>query len=429
MREQAPRRHPRERFTDRTIASLNTPGRYADGKGLYLLVGPTGAKSWVLRAKVRGGRREDMGLGSVRTSQLTNEQKAELESVPVHMRRTLTLSEARKSAETWRDKAKAGQSPAQVRRAQIESNAIEKAIPTFEKAAREYHALHAPGFRNEHHREHWLSSLKPVFASFGAKRIDEVRSSDLIAALESRWTATPETARRVLQRIRAVFERARGMQFVNDDPTRGLERVFPKNHKAAQHLAALPYASVSEFIKSLRASDSGLVVRLAFEFLILTAARTSEVLRATWAEVDLDGAMWTIPAERMKAKVEHRVPLSPRAVEILREAQGLSNGGPFVFPGRFKTKPLSNMVFLMALRRMGKDAYTAHGFRSTFRDWVEEQTHTPHAVAEAALAHTVKNKTEAAYRRSDLFDKRRELMNTWATFAMPKRGKILEIGA
>ena len=186
MRERALRRHPRDRFTDRTIASLNAPGRYADGKGLYLLVGPTGAKSWVLRVKVRGGRREDMGLGSVRTSQLTNEQKAELESIPVHMRRTLTLSEARKSAETWRDKAKTGQSPAQVRRAVIASSTIEKAIPTFEKAAREYDAVHAPTFRNEKHREQWLWSLELVFAAFGTKRIDEVRSGALSEAQESR---------------------------------------------------------------------------------------------------------------------------------------------------------------------------------------------------------------------------------------------------
>ena len=399
MREHAPRR---PRFTDRTVASLNAPGRYGDGAGLYLLVGPTGAKSWVLRVKVRGGRREDMGLGGVSTT---------------------SLAEARDSAREWRKRAKAGESPSQVRRAQVERAAIQKAIPTFEQAARQYHALHAPTFRNEKHREQWLSSLDPVFSAFGAKRIDEVRSSDLIAALESRWTATPETARRVLQRVRAVFERARGMQFVSDNPTRGLERVFPQNRKAAAHHAALPYTVVPKFIETLQASDAGLVVRLAFEFLILTAARTSEVLQATWSEFDLKSHTWTIPAERMKAKVEHRVPLSPRCVEILKEAEALKDGNGFVFPGRLRSKPLSNMVFLMALRRMGKDSYTAHGFRSTFRDWVEEQTHTPHAVAEAALAHTVKNKTEAAYRRSDLFDKRRDLMNTWATFATTERAR------
>lgn len=422
MREHAPLRHPRSRLTDRTVASTNTPGRYADGEGLYLLVGPTGAKSWVLRVKIHQGKREDMGLGSVEPTPLSEAQRVARASstVPVHTWRKLTLSEARDSAREWRKYAKAGESPSKVRRTLVEREAIHKAIPTFEQAAKQYHALHSPTFRNEKHREQWLSSLDPVFTAFGAKRIDEVRSSDLIAALESRWIATPETARRVLQRVRAVFERARGMQFVNDNPTRGLERVFPQNRKAPAHHAALPYADLPKFVEGLRASDAGLVVQLAFEFLILTAARTSEVLNATWSEFDLKGKTWTIPAERMKAKIEHRVPLSPRCVEILKQAQGLSNDGSFAFPGRLRSKPLSNMAFLMALRRMGHESYTAHGFRSTFRDWVEERTHTPHAVAEAALAHTVKNKTEAAYRRSDLFDKRRDLMNAWATFAITK---------
>ncbi len=408
MRETSSRRHPRSRLTDRTVVSTSTPGRYADGEGLYLLVGPTGAKSWVLRVKVRGGRREDMGLGGVATT---------------------TLSAARDSAREWRKCAKAGESPSKVRRARNERDAVQKALPTFEQAAKQYHALHSPTFRNEKHRKQWLSSLEPVFAAFGSKRIDDVRSGDLIAALESRWIDTPETARRVLQRVRAVFERAKGMQFVNDNPTRGLERVFPQHRKVQAHHSALPFTDLPEFVEGLRASDAGLVVRLAFEFLILTAGRSSEVFNATWSEFDLVGKTWTVPAGRMKTKTEHRVPLSTRCVEILRQAQGLSNGGPFAFPGRLRSKPLSNMAFLMALRRMGHTSYTAHGFRSTFRDWVEERTHTPHAVAEAALAHTVKNKTEAAYRRSDLFDKRRDLMNAWAkfatTFTAAKSGKVV----
>jgi integrase len=412
MRERQ-NRHPQNALTARTVAATSTPGRYADGQGLYLLVGPTGAKSWVLRVKVKHGRREDLGLGSVLD---------------------VTLEEARDAARTWRREAKAGRSPVAMKRADSEREKARIKAPTFEEAARDCHALQSHAFRNEKHRKQWLASLTTSFAAFGMKRIDEVRSGDIINALESRWLSKPETARRTLQRIRAVFEWARAKQYcAGENPTKALEKIFPKQSKKPVHHAALPYVELPVFIQSLRNCGGGVTVRLAFEFLILTGSRTSEVLNATWSEVDFDSERWTIPGIRMKAGVEHRVPLSPRCLEILNEAKALSGGATFVFPGRLRGRPLSNMSFLMTLRRMGREGVTTHGFRSTFRDWVEERTHTPRAVAEAALSHTNKDKVEAAYRRSDLFDKRRDLMNAWAKFATTvtaaKSGKVVRMRA
>ena len=408
MRE-TPKRHPQNALTARKVAATSTPGRYADGRGLYLLVGPTGAKSWVLRVKVKHGRREDVGLGSVLDVSLEN---------------------ARDAARTWRREAKAGHSPVAMKRAEHEREKARLNAPTFEQAARDCHALQSHAFRNEKHRKQWLSSLAPIFTAFGAKRIDEVRSGDVVNALESRWLSRPETARRTLRRIRAVFEWARAKQFcAGENPTKALEKIFPKQSKNLKHHAALPYVDLPAFVRSLRDCDAGIAVRLAFEFLILTGARTSEVLNATLSEFDVEEKKWTIPSERMKAGVEHRVPLSPRCLEILKEAEAISGGSLFVFPGHRRGRPLSNMAFLMTLRRMNRNDVTAHGFRSTFRDWVEERTHTPRAVAEAALAHANKDKVEAAYRRSDLFDKRRELMNAWAKFATATPGKVVRMRA
>jgi integrase len=207
-----------------------------------------------------------------------------------------------------------------------------------------------------------------------------------------------------------------------------LTKVLPKHRATQAHHAALPYQQVPAFIHALREADAGELVKLAFEFTILCAVRTSETLGATWAEVDLEAKTWTIPGIRMKAGVEHRVPLSARAVEILKRAKVLADGD-YVFPGRTAKKPLSNMVFLMALRRMKQHGATAHGFRSSFRDWAAERTNFPRAVCEAALAHTLRDKTEAAYNRTDLFERRSELMVTWCAFATAKPADVVAIRA
>jgi integrase len=205
--------------------------------------------------------------------------------------------------------------------------------------------------------------------------------------------------------------------------------VLPRSKKEQKHHPALPYAEVPAFLSTVGTADATMATKLAFEFLILTAARTSEVLLARWDEIDLEGKAWTIPAVRMKAERVHRVPLSARCVELLESAKAIADGGPFVFPGRSPKAPLSNMAFLMLLRRIGRTDITAHGFRSSFRDWAAEKSSAPRAVVEAALAHVVRDKTEAAYFRSDLFDLRRKLMDNWAKFATTKPASVVAIRA
>ena len=382
------RRHPHKALSTRFVQSATTPGRIADGGGLYLLVAPGGSKSWVLRTVVMGTRR-DLGLGSVTL---------------------VSLAEARDEARRLRKIARDDGDPLAERR--------RRSVPSFEKAAEEVHSAHAASFKNEKHRKQWLSSLGAVIKAFGSRRVDSITSADVLAALGPDWLRRPETSRRVLQRVRAIFEWCKAQGYcAGDNPTQGVKKVLPKHRTVNAHHAALPFQQVPTFVQALRASGAGEVVKLAFEFTILCAARTSETLHATWDEVDLLAKTWTIPGVRMKSDIEHRVPLSKRSVEILRQAKLLSDGGPFVFPGRSERKPLSNMVFLMALRRMKQDDLTAHGFRSSFRDWAAERTNVPRAVCEAALAHSLRDKTEAAYNRTDLFERRRDLMASWSNFS------------
>ena len=290
---------------------------------------------------------------------------------------------------------------------------------------------HSATFRNAKHKAQWLASLEAdVFPVIGDRPVDAIESADILKVLSPIWTTKPETARRLKQRIKVVFDWAKASGFRSgDNPTEGLTKVLPKHRGEQQHHAALPYQSVPAFITVLRTADTSESIRLAFELLILTATRTNEVLRARWAEVDLDAKVWTIPGVRMKSGREHRVPLSARAFKILKRAKEIADGGPYVFPGRTSTKPLSNMAFLMLLRRLKHDAITTHGFRSSFRDWAAEKTNVPRAVCEAALAHTLRDKTEAAYNRTDLFDRRRELMDTWAKFATTKPADVVSIRA
>jgi len=364
--------------------------RIGDGGGLSLIVFPSGAKSWVLRTVVKG-KRCDLGLGSA----------------------TLTsLAEAREEARRLRRIARTGGDPLAERRHE------RRPVPTFEQAARQVHAGHEAAFRNEKHRKQWLSSLSGVITTCGWKRVDAVTSADVLSVLSQQWLDRPETARRVLQRLRVIFDWCKAQGYcVGDNPTDGLTKVLPKHRATKAHHAALPYTEVPDFLRALRASDASEPVKLGLELTILCATRTSETLHATWAEVDLPARTWTIPGERMKTGIAHRIPLSPRCKEILTRAQVLSNDSPHMFPGRRRTRSLSNMTFLMTLRRMRRDDVTTHGFRSSFRDWAAERTHVPRAVCEAALAHAVRDKVEAAYLRTDLFERRRELMHAWAAFA------------
>ena len=393
MGEHERRRHPQKALSARTVQTAKAGDRarrLADGGGLYLFVAPGGAKSWVLRTVVKG-KRCDLGLGSVTL---------------------VSLAEAREEARRLRRIARTGGDPLAERRHE------QRPVPTFEQAAGQVHAGHEAGFRNEKHKKQWLASLSGVISASGSKRVDAITSADILAVLSPQWLERPETSRRVLQRLRVIFDWCKAQGYcAGDNPTQGIVKVLPKHRTAKTHHAALPYTDVPAFLHDLRESDASELVRLGFELTILCATRTSETLLATWNEIDRSTQTWTIPGERMKASVEHRIPLSPRCLEILTQAQALANGSQYVFPGRSGTKPLSGMAFLMTLRRMGRNGVTTHGFRSSFRDWAAEQTNFPRAVCEAALAHTLRDKTEAAYHRTDLFERRRKLMTAWAVFA------------
>lgn len=393
-------KHPDKALPPVKLSKKLKPGRYADGNGLYLVVDPSGAKRWVLRTVVKS-KRCDIGLGG-------------LSLVP--------LSEARAEAGRLRKLARTGGDPL------VERRKERKRIPTFEQAARKVHAAHSPAWRNPKHRQQWLNTLSEyAFPVLGDLTIDRIESADVLKVLSPIWLEKSETARRVKQRIKVVFDWARASGFRSgDNPVEAINKVLPKQNRPQEHHAALPYLEVPAFFQALLGSDAGEFAKLAFEFLILTATRTNEVIGAKWNEIDFVGKTWTIPPARMKTKRVHRVPLSARCIEILEHAKALSDNGAYIFPGRTIKKPLSNMVFLMTLRRMKKDI-TPHGFRSSFRDWAAERTSFPREVCEAALAHTLKDKTEAAYNRTDLFDKRRHLMEAWAAFATALPAPVISL--
>ena len=397
-----PKKHPEKALSAVKIKNAK-PGRHADGNGLYLVVDDSGAKRWLLRTVIRG-KRCDLGLGG---------------------HSLVSLADAREEAARLRKIARKGGDPLAERREEL------RVVPTFEVAAREVHGAHAATFKNEKHAAQWITTLETyVFPAFGSRQVGEIEPRDVLEVLTPIWNQKAETARRVRQRIKTVFDYAKAKGWRSgDNPVEGVTKVLPKQMEKKEHFAAMPYAKVPEFITALAVANVSMSIKLAFEFLILTASRTSEVQLAKWPEIDLETKTWTVPAERMKAKVEHRVPLCERCLEILEAAQKISDGGEYVFPGRSAHRPLSNMAFLKALERMEYGNITAHGFRSSFRDWAEEKTHTQNSVIEASLAHTVKSKVEAAYLRTTLFDKRRDLMRIWANFVTAKpSAKVVNIG-
>lgn len=380
------------------VARLRDPGRYADGNGLYLEISSRGTKAWIFRFMLNG-RARAMGLGPF----------------PV-----VSLADARLKALECKRVLLEGTDPIDARNAKHREKqlAAAKAI-SFDECAASYIESHRAGWKNAKHADQWKNTIA-TYASpvFGPQPVQAIDTPLVMRVLEPIWQTKTETASRLRNRIELVLSwaTARGYR-QGDNPARWrghLENLLPKRSavKSVEHFSALPIGQVHEFMATLR-EQPGVSAR-ALEFCILTATRTSETLGARWEELSLSEGTWTIPASRMKAKKEHRVPLAPRALEILREMQ--SFGSPsYVFPSHGKDKPLSNMAFLMLLRRMELEV-TAHGFRSTFRDWAAERTNFPREVAETALAHTLKDKVEAAYRRGDLFDKRRKLMVAWGDF-------------
>jgi integrase len=402
-----PGRHPYQRLNAVSLRTKQAPGRYADGNGLYLVVEPSGAKRWIWRGVIKStGKRCDLGLGGVAY---------------------VSLSEAREKARTYRHQARSGGNP------KIDHTRARRPVPTFRTIAIEVHAAYRPHFKNAKHVAVWLQSLeKHVFPVIGDLPITAITrdSGHVLQVLKPIWMSRPETARRVKQRLKLVFDWAKAHgHHTGDNPTEGLTKVLPTHTDKQQHLKALAYGQVPTFVTTLQTHpDTSDLVRLALELLILTATRTTEILHATWTEIDLEQRVWTIPGARMKSGREHRIPLSPRAVKILEHVQRLtaSQDSTWLFPGSKPGQTLSNMTLLKAAHRIaGKTPITTHGFRSSFRDWCEERTTTPQSVAEAALAHVVPDKTEAAYRRTDLFDRRRDLMDLWAQFVTTTPAKVL----
>jgi integrase len=372
---------------------------YLDGRGLYLRIGPAGNKSWIYRFAL-GGKTRDMGLGPY-------------PDVP--------LAEARERAATQRKLRLDGQDPIAARQAgqQLEKLGAAKAM-TFKACAEAYIASHRAGWKNPKHAAQWPATLAAyVYPIFGSLPVETVDLGLVMKAIEPIWSEKPETASRVRGRIESVLDwaTARGHRKV-ENPARWkghLDNLLPARSKVrrVEHHAALPYPEIADFMAKLR--QRGGTAAPALEFAILTAARTGETIGAGWDEIDLEAKVWTVPAARMKAGREHRVPLSGAALKIL-ERMAATRHGDFVFPGGRAGRPLSNMAFLTTLRRMGHRGLTAHGFRSTFSDWCAEQTNFPSEVREMALAHAVGDKVEAAYRRGDLFQKRRALAEAWAQF-------------
>ena len=383
------------KLSARKVATAK-PGKYADGGNLYLVVSDQGARKWVLRFTWRG-RAKEMGLGSA-------------SSVP--------LADARERAAEARRLVAQGVNP-------IEARKRDCGIPTFGEVADDVAEALSAGFRNEKHKAQWRMTLTTYAAPIRAKPVDAISTDDVLAVLKPIWLEKAETASRLRGRIEKVLDaaKAKGLR-AGENPARWrghLDHLLPKPMKLTRgHHAAMPYEDVPEFIGRLRQREA--MAALALEFCILTAARSGEVLGLRWPEIDFEKAIWTVPPNRMKAGREHRVPLCPRAMAILKDlVKGKT--GEFVFAGQRANKPLSGMAMEMMLRRMKIDNATVHGFRSSFRDWAGNVSTFPREIAETALAHVIGDKAEQAYRRGDALEKRRKLMEAWANYCEPSVGE------
>ena len=394
----------------RRVETLTEPGRYSDGGNLYLFITPNGGKRWTFLYRLAGKRRE-MGLGSAGPH-------------------GVGLKEARDKAAEARRLVAAGIDPIEARAAEDKAG---RAVPTFGAFTDDYIRSHRPKFKNAKHAAQWEMTLGEAYCrAIRSKPVNEIDTEAVLSVLKPIWTKVPETASRLRGRIENVLDAARAMGHrdgQNPAAWRGhLKSILPARQKLTRgHHAALAYDAMPEFMAALRARE-GLAAR-ALEFAILCASRSGEVLGARWEEFDLEKGLWVIPGARMKGGLAHRVPLSKRALKVIKSIPKVE-GNPHVFPGLKPGKPLSGMSMEMALRRMGRDEITVHGMRSAFRDWAAEKTSFPHHTAEHALAHRISDKAESAYRRGDELERRRLLMEAWATWCEPKLGaKVVQFRA
>ncbi len=396
----------------RTVETLTKAGRHNAGDNLYLSITKAGSKRWVFLYAF-GGQRRELGLGSAANGHVT-------------------LAQAREKAIEARKVINSGDDPVKVMGKSARAIA-ERGVPSFGSFADDYLTAHGPKFRNDKHKAQWTMTLTTYCAPIRSKPVNEIDTTDVLKVLQPIWAKIPETASRLRGRIENVLDsaKAQGMRDGLENPARWkghLKAILPARQRLTRgHHAALPYDDLPTLLTALRAKQS--TAALALELCILTATRSGEILNAIWSEFDLAKGVWIIPAIRMKAGQEHRVPLTARALDILQSLQKLKlSHNDHVFAGNAQGKPLSNMAMTMLLKRMGQTEITVHGFRSTFRDWASEQTSFAHEVCEMALAHTIGNKAEAAYRRGDLFEKRRKLMDAWAAFCEPQTsGKVVEL--
>ena len=396
------------RLTAVQVSKARKPGLLGDGGGLYLQVSDADTKSWLFRFML-AGRARSMGLGALHT---------------------VSLAEARSEAARCRKLTREKIDPIEARKVSRGEAALEAAKTiTFAQCAQTYIEAHRAGWKNVKHAQQWENTLTTyAYPVFGSLPVASVDTALVMRCLEPIWKDKAETAGRVRGRVESVVDWAtvRGYR-IGDNPARWrghLDKLLPARAKVrkVEHHAALPYKDVPAFVAALRKQTG--VAAQSLEFTILTATRTSEVLGALWSEINVHERVWTIPAARMKAGAEHRVPLCDRAMKMLKALRTLSSG--YIFPGQRAKQPLSNMAMLMLLKRMQHESLTVHGFRSSFRDWAAEKTNTPHEVCEMALAHTIGNKAEAAYRRGDLFERRRALMAQWQHYCeTPKHAKIV----
>jgi integrase len=387
------------KLTTRQVANLKEPGFYGDGEGLHLKVSAGGGKSWILRTMVHGKRR-DFGLGSASL-------------VP--------LAEARETARAYRKVARQGGDPMALRK--------QKAI-LFSVAARRVYEQNRPTWRNAKHASGWMGSVeKYALPVLGDRLIHTIGTADVLEVITPIWTTKHETARRLKQRLSTIFDWAKGNGFYpHENPVNGVTKSLPRVKADPEHMAAMHWRDLPAFMDALSWREG--VSARTLEFIILTASRSNEARGARWEEIDFDEQTWTVPRNRMKRGKPHRVPLSLEAMAVLDHQRGLDP--EYIFPSATrgkdgKNRPQSVMVFKALFKRMGHDGFTTHGFRSTFRDWCSEQAMVQREVAEMALSHAVGNDVERAYARSDLFERRRALMDAWAAFTTAKTGNVTRL--